>query len=127
MVSRKKEKSYWLIRFAPARNTDHTYIRVPIQAGEKKNRHGNIGSARRFSLLTKRSFMTNRTHNTAEITSNEIDVPEFQENEVPASKSTVTSSRVAPNKDNVPNTSNLAREGEENFCRNVGATYNAFP
>ena len=71
--------------------------------------------------------MTNRTHNTAETTSNEIDVPEFQENEVPASRRTVTSSRVAPNRKIVPNTSNLAREAEENFCRSVGAMYDALP
>lgn len=127
MVSRRKEKSYLLIRRGSAWDTDHPYSRVPIQAREKKNRHGNIGSGRRFSLLTKRSFMTNRAHNTAETTSNEIEVPEFQENEVPASKSTVTRSRVAPNRKTVPNTSNLAREAEENFCRRVGATYDALP
>lgn len=69
-----------------------------------------------------RSLMTKKTHNTTDITSNEIDVPELQANEVPASKRTVTSSRVAPSRKKAPNPSNLAKEVEENFCRSVGAT-----
>ena len=71
--------------------------------------------------------MMNRTHNTVEITNNDIDVPDFQANEVPASKSSVTNSRVPPNKNNVPNPSNLAREAAEKVCRSVGAIYDALP
>lgn len=71
--------------------------------------------------------MTNTTHNTAEITSSEIDVPELQANEPPASRRTVTSRRVAAKRENVPPKSNLAREAEEIFSRMVGATYDALP
>lgn len=104
-----------------------SYINVPIHSREKKNRHGNMGSARRSSLLTKRSFMRNRNHNTAETTSNDIDIPESQAKDVPASKSTVTNSIVPPSKKNVPNPSNLAREAAEKVCRSVGAAYDALP
>lgn len=93
----------------------------------KKNRHGNTGSGRRLSLLTMRSLMRNNIHSTTDTTSNEIDVPDFQANEVPASKRTVTSSNVAPNRKKAPNPSNLAKEVEENFCRSVGAVYDALP
>jgi hypothetical protein len=74
-----------------------------------------------------RSVTTKKIHSTAEITSNEIDVPELQEKEVPASKRTVTSNRVAPNRKVAPKTSNLAREEEENLCRSVGAMYDVLP
>ena len=105
----------------------HAYMRVPIQAREKKKRHGKTGSARRFSSLTIRSLITNRIHSRTETTNNEIDVPELQANEVPASKRTVTSNRVAPSKEKVPNPSNRANEADENLCRNVGAMYDALP
>lgn len=61
-----------------------------------------MGSARRFSSLVTRSLMTNKIHNTAEITSSEIDVAECQEKEFPASKRTVTNRRVAPKREIVP-------------------------
>ena len=71
--------------------------------------------------------MRNRNQNTAETTSNDIAVPEFQEKEIPASKSTVTNNIVPPSKKNVPNPSNLAKEAAEKVCRSVGATYDALP
>jgi hypothetical protein len=71
--------------------------------------------------------MTNRTHITAETTSNEIDIAELQENEVPASKRTVTNRRVAANRVIVPRTSNRAREAAENLSRTVGGMYDALP
>lgn len=84
-----------------------------------------MGFVRRSSLLTKRSFVKNKNQNTAETTSNDIDVAEFQANEVPASKSTVINSIMPPNRKNVPNPSNLAKEAAEKVCRNVGAIYDA--
>ena len=74
-----------------------------------------------------RSVTTNKTHSTAETTSNEIEVPELQGKEIPASKRTVTSNRMAPNRKIAPKTSNLAREEEENLCRSVGAIYDVLP
>lgn len=71
--------------------------------------------------------MTNKTHNTADITSSEIDVPELQENEFAASKRTVTNRRVAAKREIVPPKSSLAREAEENFSRMVGAMYDVLP